>query len=390
MHRFLPLIAIVAAAACGEAAPPAAEDRLRLGSVEVAPGLQLAYVETGDPAGEVVIFLHGITDTRRSFHGTMHALRGLRPELRLIALDQRGHGASSMPDSALCAPAPERCFRPADFAADVLAFMERKEIPRAHLVGHSMGSLVAQEFALTHPNRVGRLVLIGSTATTAGHPAVMEFFLAGLIEGSWRDALIRQGQSFPGDAYRSLPTDADTAALSWMLANFVVEPLADSGLIATIAGEAVRTPIGTWLGVARALSTYDNTERLGSLAVPTLVIWGIQDNLFPEADQVRLREALDQAVARCRMGYVWKQYGVKPLPESGQPADDVAHNVQWGVPDAVAADLAAYLREDGMPTEDLPYGTGQGPAAVRTAPGKARLLARMPAECQEGPAANES
>ena len=389
MRHLLPLVAIVCAA-CLEAPPPTLEDRFRRSTIEAAPGLDLAVVETGDSAGEAVIFLHGYTDTGRSFHGTMHALRRLRPDLRLIALDQRGHGASSMPDSATCAPAPERCFRPADFAADVLALMEQKRIPRAHLVGHSMGSLVAQELALTHPDRVRRLVLIGSSAGTAGHPAVEEFFLAGLIEGPWRDALVRQGRSFPGESYRSLPSDADSAALSWLLANFVVEPLADSGLLATIADETVRIPIGTWLGVARALSTYDNTERLGSLAVPTLVIWGSQDNLFTEADQIRLREALDRAVERCRMGYVWKQYGVKPLPESGQPADDVAHNVQWGVPDAVAADLAAYLREDGMPTEDLPYGTGQGPAAVRTAPGKARLLARMPAECREGPAANES
>jgi pimeloyl-ACP methyl ester carboxylesterase len=295
-----------------------------------------------------------------------------------------------MPDSATCAPAPERCFRPSDFAADLLAFMERKGIPRAHLVGHSMGSLVAQELALTHPNRVGRLVLIGSSATTAGHPVVMEFFLAGLIEGPWRDALVRQGRSFPGEAYRSLPTDADTAALSWMLANFVVEPLADSGLLALIAPETVRTPIGTWLGVARALSAYDNAERLASLEAPTLVLWGSQDNLFTEADQIRLREVLDRAVASCRMGYVWKQYGVKPLPESGQPTDDVSHNLQWAVPEAVAADLAAFLKENGMPTDDLPYGTGQGPAAVRNAPGKARVISRMPANCRADPGSNEA
>jgi pimeloyl-ACP methyl ester carboxylesterase len=377
MARALPLI-VIAGLGCGAASPAVRQTALTSGSTAIPGGITLSHVEIGDPAGPLVLFLHGYTDTGRSFHGTMRALHQLRPDLRLIALDQRGHGASSMPDSARCAPAPERCFHPASFAGDVLAFMDRRGIQRAHLVGASMGSLVAQEVALSHPERVQRLVLIGTAAGTAGNSAVEDFMLAGLTEGPWREELVRKGVEFPAGAYHRVPTDADTGAVRWMLANFVVEPLADPALLAVLVQETVRIPIGTWLGVPRALSTYDNAERLAALTAPTLVIWGTQDNVFPAADQERLRTALDRAAAACGAGYVWKQYGRSPLEPSGQPTNDLAHNLQWAAPGAVAADIAGFLR-NGLPTSDLPYGA-QG--ALRTAPGEAQLVVRrLPDSC---------
>jgi pimeloyl-ACP methyl ester carboxylesterase len=378
MFRILPL-AVIASLGCGAASPSAREIALTSGSTAISGGITLGHVEIGDPAGEPVLFLHGYTDTRRSFLATMRALHTLRPDLRLIALDQRGHGASSMPDSASCAPAPEQCFHPANFAADVIAFMDRLEIRRVHLVGASMGSLVAQEVALSQPSRVDRLVLIGSAAGTAGHPAVKDFLLAGLTEGPWREQLERRGIEFPAGAYHRVPTDADTGAVRWMLANFVVEPLADSTLLGVLVRETVRVPMGTWLGVPRALVRYDNAERLASLTAPTLVIWGSQDNIFPTADQERLRLALDRAAAACGAGYVWKPYGRSPLDPSGQPTNDLAHNLQWAAPEAVAADIAGFLKDGGMPTSDLTYGER---GALRTAPGEAQLVVRrLPDSC---------
>jgi pimeloyl-ACP methyl ester carboxylesterase len=172
-----------------------------------------------------------------------------------------------------------------------------------------------------------------------------------------------------------VPTDADTGAVRWMLANFVVEPLADPSLLAVLVQETVRIPIGTWLGVPRALAGYDNTQRLASLTAPTLVIWGTQDNLFAAADQERLRTALDGAAAACGAGYVWKQYGRSPLDPSGQPTNDLAHNLQWAAPEMVAADLAGFLNADGMPTSDLPYGDR---GVLSTAAGEAPLVVRRP------------
>jgi pimeloyl-ACP methyl ester carboxylesterase len=341
--------------------------------VDLQTGISMAYVEVGDPSGEPTIFLHGFTDTSRSFWPTIGHLAGLRPDLRIFALDQRGHGDSSMPDPEACQAAPERCFRPADFAADVLAFMDAKGIDRAHIVGHSLGSLIAQELALETPERVRRMVLIATSARTADQPAVGEFLLAGLIEGPWRDALLGRGIPFPDGAYELTPLDADPDIETWMIENWVVEVTADPAFLASILPETVRTPLGTWVGVARALTSVDNTERLKTLSVPVLVIWPTQDVTFLASDQRELRAALDTAARACKTRYFFKEYGRKPLPETGLQEDDLGHNVQWGAPEMVARDLVAYLRDGGEPTPDLPHPDPDDVRRIVTAPGEARI-----------------
>lgn len=341
--------------------------------VDLPTGISMAYVEVGDPAGEPTIFLHGFTDTSRSFWPTIRHLADLRPDLRIFALDQRGHGDSSMPDPEACRAAPERCFRPADFAADVLAFLDAKGIDRAHVVGHSLGSLIAQELALDTPQRMRRIVLIATSAKTADHPVVGEFLLAGLIEGSWRDALLERGIQFPDGAYDLTPLDADPDARPWLIENWVVEVTADPVFLASILAETVRIPLGTWIGVARALTRFDNTERLKTLSVPVLVIWPTQDVSFPASDQAELTASLDVAAQACSTRYHFKEYGRKPLPATGIQEDDLGHNVQWGAPEAVARDLAAYLREDGAPTPDLPHADPEDLRRIVTAPGEATI-----------------
>ena len=341
--------------------------------VDLPTGISMAYVEVGDPAGEPAIFLHGFTDTSRSFWPTIRHLADLRPDLRIFALDQRGHGDSSMPDPEACRAAPERCFRPADFAADVLAFMDAKGIDRAHVVGHSLGSLIAQELALDTPERVRRIVLIASAARTAGHPVVTDFFLADLIEGPWKGALADKGIPFPSGAYELTALDADPDAEAWMAENWVVEVTADPSYLASILEETLRIRIGTWLGVARALTEFDNRERLKTLAVPALVIWPTQDAVLQASEQAELRASLDAAAQACLTRYHYKEYGRKPLPATGIQEDDLGHNVQWGAPEAVARDLAAYLHEDGEPTPDLPYADPEDVRHVITAPGEARI-----------------
>ena len=365
-------------AACGRESPPAADATpWPKQKVALATGISLAYVDAGNPGGEPVILLHGYTDTGRSFYAMMQHLLALRPDLRLIALDLRGHGASSMPPAESCRAAPERCFRPVDFAADVLAFMDEQGIRRAYLVGHSFGSLVAQEVALAHPDRVQRLVLIGSFTRGVGHPTWKELLRTGR-------ALTRREPVVPGEVYELTPLAADSGVEAWMLANWVTEPLADSALLAAIVPETVRVPLGTWIGVPGAVLAVDHTERLKDLRVPTLAIWATQDPLFPETDQALLRAALDSAAARCGAASVWKRYGKRPLPPSGVPQDEIAHNVQWAAPAAVGADLAAFLREGGAPTRDLYYADPTDVHRVLTAAGEATLIEHQRRNCQAG------
>jgi pimeloyl-ACP methyl ester carboxylesterase len=349
-------------------------------------GITMSYVEAGDADGEAVIMIHGITDTCRSFFPTIEALVEEGTDLHLYALDVRGHGGSSMPTGASCAAAPERCFALADLAADVVAFMDRKSIAKAHVVGHSMGSLVGQELALTSPGRVASLVLIGTAVSGVDNPTFHQFLIP-LIERTWRSALEqRKGFEWPRDAYLLTPRDADANADAWMTRNWVVEPTADPKFLEQVVPETSGTRLGTWIGGVRMLASFDHRERLKQLTVPALVISATQDGLFPEdPDQVAVRAALDAAVAARKTRYVFKTYGKQPLPKSGATETDLGHNTHWGGAAAVAADITAWV-ETGEPTADLPYADPTDVRNVVTEKGAAKIIEKRPPESGTPPA----
>lgn len=171
---------------------------------ELSTGITMTYVEAGNTSGgEVVIMLHGYTDTARSFFPTIETLVTDNTDLHIYALDQRGHGGSSMPDDANCPAAPEECFEPADMAEDVIAFMDAREIDTAHIVGHSMSSLVAQELGLRNASRIESLMLIGTWVYAEENPTFNDFFVP-LVEGEdasmsqWRACLRTPTQTSGG------------------------------------------------------------------------------------------------------------------------------------------------------------------------------------------------
>jgi pimeloyl-ACP methyl ester carboxylesterase len=306
-------------------------------------GITMSFAEAGNPRGEPVLLLHGYTDTRRSFLDTAAHLAALRPDLRFVLCDLRGHGGSSLP-AASYRSAPERAFRNEDFAADVIAFMDAQRIGRAHIIGHSLGSFVAQEIALRHQDRVGQIVLLGSSAKFVDNPVMQELVLAQLLERMWREQIESRGLIFPDDAYELTPRDLDPDAEAWLLANWVSEPLADPGLLAQIAADAARMPIGAWLGVARAVLAMDNRQRLLSLRAEPLVLYATQDAICPERpDQELLLASLQAASERTGLRYASKRFGERPLPPSGMTEDDLGHNFHWAIPDLVANEAAAFL-----------------------------------------------
>ena len=113
--------------------------------VTLASGLRLEYLEQGQADGIPVVFLHGVTDSCRSFEPV---LSHLTPKIRAIAISQRGHGDSGRPDTG---------YRYRDLSEDLLAFLDALAIPCAVVAGHSMGSLVAQRFAICWRSNSGSL-----------------------------------------------------------------------------------------------------------------------------------------------------------------------------------------------------------------------------------------
>ncbi len=135
------------------ATPATAAALLDTSHAVLANGVRLNYVHSGPREGPAVIMLHGITDSAFSFS---RVLPLLPPELRVIVIDQRGHGDSDRPADG---------YTMDDFAGDVLGLMDVLGIARATLVGHSMGSFVARRAAERAPERVTRLVLLGTALT---------------------------------------------------------------------------------------------------------------------------------------------------------------------------------------------------------------------------------
>ena len=110
-----------------------------------------------------VILLHGYTDSWRSYE---RVLPHLPQSLRVLAVTQRGHGDSGKPDGE---------YESRVFARDVANFMDTLGIERAVIVGHSMGSTVAQRFAVDYPQRVRALVLAGAFFPRPANTEVRKF-----------------------------------------------------------------------------------------------------------------------------------------------------------------------------------------------------------------------
>lgn len=257
----------------------------RFGEVSLATALTLHFAEIGDGNGEPVLLLHGFADSWFSFS---RVLPHLAPPLHAFAPDQRGHGDSDR---------PRHGYRMSDFAADALAFLDAVGAPRATVVGHSMGSLVAQHLAIDHPARVDRLVLVGSAADPRTEGArLLQAKVAALTEPEI-PALVRE------------------LSKTWQP---VPEPFLEGAL-----AESCKVPLYVWREASAGLMAFDRARDLRLVQAPTLIVWGAHDEILPWEEQERLRTAIPNATVR-----------VYP---------DVGHAPHWEEPEQFARDLVEFV-----------------------------------------------
>lgn len=244
--------------------------------IPLSTGITMAYIDTGPGQGLPLILIHGFTDSLHTWKYALGPLRQAHPDWRILAVDLRGHGASSMPPAAECAAAPERCFRVSDHAADVIAFMSAMGIPRANIVGHSLGSLITQEIALSNPAMVERAVLIATSTTVVNNPVIHDFLERDTIEATWKPAIEEKGKLFPQDLYGLPLRDISPKVVEWVTTTWGADPVENADWVAEYVQNTLSMPAGTWVGVARAVQLFDSSGRLDGLKVPTLVVWGTQ------------------------------------------------------------------------------------------------------------------
>lgn len=260
---------------------------VRLRNAGLPDSLRLHYAESGNPAGPAILFLHGWPDSWFSYS---RVLPLLPDRYRALVPDQRGFGESDRPDGGYGIP---------DLAADAAAFLDEVGVTRAAIVGHSFGTFVARRVAEAYPERVSRLVLIGS-AFSPVNPVTRE------VQASLRDlpepvslAFAREFQS--GTIHLPLPPEFFERLLS----------------------ESIKLPAHLWRATFEGLLSFDDARELGRIAAPTLLLWGDHDALFSRGEQERLAKAIPNARLRV-------------YPDTG-------HCPNWERPELVAADLIAFL-----------------------------------------------
>lgn len=229
-------------------------------SVALATGVTLAYTEKGDPKGLPIVFLHGITDSHRSYEPVLEILPD---RYRAFALTARGHGESSRPETGYALE---------DMAADVAAFMDAQGIGKAVIAGHSMSSLVARVYAHRYPQRVLGLVLMGAFASLHANPAVTELMSA-------VDALDEE-----------IP---EAFALEFQVST-LAHAVPDA-FLKTVVAETQKVPAFVFKAALKSLADRDRTFAGAGSLVPTLLMWGDKETFVPRSDQDRLLTAFRNA-----------------------------------------------------------------------------------------------
>jgi pimeloyl-ACP methyl ester carboxylesterase len=319
-------------------------------------GIQMSYIDKGDPTGEPLILLHGYTDTSRSFQLLIEELLKIRTDIRIIAPDLRGHGDSSMPDAKLCSKNPEKCFSQDLFAKDVVDLMDKLKVNEAALVGHSMGSVIAQNLASNYSERFSGLVLIDTFVSGKDCVAISQFLMKDLVEGSWKSILGKQNSfNWPADAYTITPAEMGGEVTAFLKDNWVAEVCAPTEFTDAVYPETIGVKVGTWIGAIRMQASVDNRNLIvQNLNTPTLILWASQDAIMVQSDQELVKQTFSAAARKNKITVLYKTYGKLGLPEAGTPFNEIGHNLHWASPKQVALDINSFI-ENGHPIDNLPY-----------------------------------
>jgi pimeloyl-ACP methyl ester carboxylesterase len=239
----------------------------------LATGITLNVASAGPEGGEPILFLHGFPESHRTWR---HQLAGLSDLYRVYAPDQRGFAASDRPEGV-------ENYETDRTVADVMALADALGLERFTLAGHDWGGAVAWTAALTHPNRVKRLIVVN-----APHPLVFQksliedeaqreasqyisFFRSpaaeGAIAGMGLETFLDKVMLSHADATKLPPEERRhylddwsqpgvlTTMLNWYRASKIVVPA---------PGEEASAPLWTHAPFPK-------------LPMPTLVVWGLKD-----------------------------------------------------------------------------------------------------------------
>jgi 3-oxoadipate enol-lactonase len=214
-------------------------------------------------AGEPLVLVHGLAYDRYGW-GRLPDL--LAEHFHVVLIDNRGVGESDAP------PGP---YTVAEMAGDVVGVLDELGIARTNLFGVSLGGYIAQELALTHPERIERLVLC---STAPGGPKAVPM-----------PAATQQ-------VFATYPTMEREAGLRMFVENSLgargvrERPELVEEIFQYRLGHA--PTVEAWVAQATAGATYDSYDRIGAIDVPTLVLHGGADVVVDPGNAALLGELI--------------------------------------------------------------------------------------------------
>lgn len=248
-------------------------------------GNRIHYTSYGE--GPPVLLLHGLGGTGSIWHGAMQAMK---QHHHVVAPDLRGHGRSDGGDLSI-----------KGWASDVSGMIRHLELPGVRLVGHSLGSLVAQYLATTEPDLIDELVLVGGISYFQPKQVDAYRERADLVADQGMDAVV--------DDWLAGAVSPQSHAVH-------------AGAVGLLRDVFVRNDPASYAKACRALAETPHIDR-NEIGHPTLLLVGAHDRSTPLAMTEELKR--DIPVSRLRV-----------LPRVGHwsPVEE---------PEAVAAAILEFL-----------------------------------------------
>ncbi len=227
-------------------------------------GIDLHYRLEGD-AERTIVLVNGLADDLDTWAGQVPAF--LAAGYRVLRFDNRGIGKSSRP------PGP---YTTALMAADAKALVDHLGLTSVHMLGVSMGGMIAQEYALAHGGDLASLVLACTYAVPGPFFSRMFALWADMARSMGVPAVMRDVTlwAFTQDFFET--RSSELAAFETAMASL------DQG-------------VDAYLAQLHAIQVHDTTARLEHVSVPTLVLAGAEDILIPTRLSRRLCEAIPGA-----------------------------------------------------------------------------------------------